>query len=68
MSYNVKQKSGIFEIVERGTDLVVASRTTNEEARKLARSLNLGSGFNGFTPTFFTLAYPDPAKGNTVQT
>lgn len=68
MSYNVKQKSGIFEIVERGTDLVVATRTNNEEARKLARSLNLGSGFNGFTPTFFTLVYPDHAKGNTVQT
>lgn len=69
MSYNVKEKSGTFEVIERGTDLVVASRTSNEEARRLARSLNLGSGFNGFTPTFFTLKYPDGhAKGNTAQT
>lgn len=69
MSYNVKEKDGIFEIIERGSDLVVATRKSNDEARKLARSLNLGSGFNGFTPTFFTLKYPDDhAKGNTVQT
>jgi hypothetical protein len=68
MSYNVKQKSGTFEIIERDTNLVVASKNTNEEARSMARSLNLGSGFNGFTPTFFTLAYPDHTKGNAAQT
>lgn len=68
MGYNVKENAGVFEIIERGTDLVVANRKSNEEARKLARSLNLGAGFNGFTPTFFTLTYPDHTKGNTVQT
>jgi hypothetical protein len=64
----VKENAGVFEIIERGSDLVVASRKSNEEARKLARSLNLGAGFNGFTPPFFTLKYPDHAKGNTAQT
>ena len=67
MSYTVKEKSGSFEIVERATELVVVSRNNIVEATRLAKSLNRGSGFNGYTPTFFTLVYPDHAEKNAAQ-
>jgi hypothetical protein len=67
LSYTVKEKSGLFEIVERATDLVVVSRNNMVEATRLAKSLNRGSGFDGYTPTFFSLTYPDHVKENAVQ-
>lgn len=70
MSYRVNEKNGSYEIIEKGSELVVAVRTEKDVAVKLCRSLNLGSGFDGFTPPFFTLVYPNPdhAKGNAAQT
>ena len=60
MSYTVKQNGVLHEVIERGTNLIVANKNDNEGARKLARSLNLGSGFNGFTPSFFCYKYEMP--------
>lgn len=60
MSYSVKETGGVHEIIERGTNHVVATRKDNESARKLVRSLNLGCGFNGFTPSFFCYKYELP--------
>ena len=69
MAYRVNENKNLFEIIEKGSELVVATRKDKNEAVKLCRSLNLGSGFDGFTPPFFTLKYPDGhAKGNTAQT
>lgn len=69
MGYKMNEKDGLFEIVEKGSELVIAVKRGKDEATKLTRSLNLGSGFDGFTPTFFTLKYPDdPAKGKAAQT
>jgi hypothetical protein len=68
MGYRVNEKKNLFEIIEKGSELVVATRKEKNEAVKLCRSLNLGSGFDGFTPPFFTLVYPDHAKGNAAQT
>jgi len=68
MGYRVNEKKNLFEIIEKGSELVVATRKDKNEAVKLCRSLNLGSGFDGFTPPFFTLKYPDHAKGNAAQT
>ena len=68
MGYRVNEKKNLFEIIEKGSELVVATRKDKNEAVKLCRSLNLGSGFDGFTPPFFTLVYPDHAKGNAAQT
>lgn len=67
MSYKVKEAKGSFDIVELSTDLVVVSRNNMTEATRLAKSLNGGYGFNGYTPTFFTLVYPDHAEKNAVQ-
>jgi len=69
MGYKMNEKDGLFEIIEKGSELVVAMRKGKEDATKLTRSLNLGSGVDGFTPTFFTLNYPDdPAKRKAAQT
>jgi len=69
MGYRVNDKEGMYEIIEKGSELVVAIRTEKDVAVKLCRSLNLGGGFDGFTPPFFTLKYPDdPAKGKAAQT
>lgn len=70
MGYRVNEKKNLFEIIEKGSELVVATRKQKDAATKLCRSLNLGSGFDGFTPTFFTLKYPDGdhTKGKAAQT
>ena len=70
MGYRINENNGSYEIIEKGSELVVAARPEKDAAVKLCRSLNLGSGFDGFTPTFFTLVYPgsDHAKGNAAQT
>lgn len=62
MSYSVKQNGVSHEVVERGTNLIVAIKKDNEGARKLARTLNLGGGFNGFTPSFFCYKYEFPIE------
>lgn len=68
MSYRVNENNGSYEIIEKGSELVVAVRSDKDVAVKLCRSLNLGAGFDGFTPPFFTLKYPDdPAKGKAAQ-
>lgn len=54
MSYRVENKNKEYIIVEKDTELVIAKFIAQKEARALCRSLNLGSGFNGFTPNFFT--------------
>jgi hypothetical protein len=48
---------GLHAIIEKATELTVASYGSLIDARQICRSLNLGSGFNGFTPTFFCQAY-----------
>lgn len=62
MSYQVFEAKGTYDIVEKETGLVVATKHQRHDATKTCRALNLGAGFNGFTPTFFTLIYPGKEK------
>lgn len=62
MGYRVNENKSLFEIVEKGSELVITTRKDKGEAIKLCRSLNLGSGFDGFTPPFFALVYPTVAS------
>lgn len=62
MAYIVQQSKGCFEIIEKNSDLVVATRSVKTDAVNLCRTLNLGSGFDGHTPIFFTAVYPDSTK------
>lgn len=71
MSYRVHTKNDSeHEVIEKGTELVITVKAARDEAMRTCRSLNLGSGFDGFTPPFFTLQYPNPdhAKGKAAQT
>ena len=54
MTYRVETEQGQYQIIEKDTDLVIRQVKEEKEARELCRSLNLGAGFNGFTPAFFT--------------
>jgi hypothetical protein len=54
MSYSVKQGKTGYNIVEKDTDVVIVLERSESDARALCRKMNLGSGFNGWTPPFFT--------------
>lgn len=54
MSYVVKAvcgEKGIFETTTK--TFIVYNKKTDKEIQSVARKLNLGSGFNGWTPQFF---------------
>lgn len=53
MSYSVKAVNDMFDIIEKDTDIVIDIKSTERNARDICRKLNLGSGFNGNTPSFF---------------
>jgi hypothetical protein len=54
MSYVVKEVQGEKGILETNTDtFIVYSKRTDKEIQTVTRKLNLGSGFNGWTPQFF---------------
>lgn len=55
MTYRVNKVTNEYEIIEKDTDSVVFKTKKERKARNLCRSLNLGAGFDGFTPGFFTL-------------
>lgn len=65
VSYRVESKDGHYQIVEKDNELVVMQLDTYKEARALCRSLNLGSGFDGFTPLFFTQSFKQTKKAPT---
>lgn len=53
MSYTITQVEGKTGIVESDTNLfIVLNKKSEKEIRAIARKLNLGSGFGGFTPSF----------------
>lgn len=54
MSYKVKHTVDTkFDIVEKETDVLIDLKIPEQKAKELCRKMNLGSGFNGFTPLFF---------------
>jgi hypothetical protein len=56
MSYSVvKNETGKFDIIEKDSDVVIEINRAESEARSICRKLNLGSGFNGWTPPFFAI-------------
>lgn len=61
MSYKVHRNiDGSYDIFEKDTETMVTLRTIESRARDLCRKMNLGSGFNGWTPEFFNAKYPLP--------
>lgn len=50
-----KEDRSKYDVFETATDQVIKSYAGDKfsEARKFMRHLNLGGGFDGWTPTFF---------------
>lgn len=59
MSYYIKEENSLYKIIEKDSELVIQETKDKTFARSRCRSLNLGSGFNGFTPPFFCAKYPE---------
>lgn len=57
MSYAVKETLGTFDIIEKDTDVKIVLNTDEKIAKSVCRKLNLGAGFNGWTPPFFAVKY-----------
>jgi hypothetical protein len=47
-----------YEVVESGTRQVINTELTKNEAKAMARHLNMGGGFDGWTPSFFLARIP----------
>ena len=57
MSYAVKSNEGSFDIIEKPTNVTIVLNADERKAKDICRKLNLGSGFNGWTPEFFSMKY-----------
>ena len=54
LTYRMKEVNDKFVIEEHETGLEVQRYKEQKSARETLRNLNMGGGFDGFTPTFFT--------------
>ena len=52
--YTIQKNDNKFNIMEQNNDRVIESYEHYKDAKRIKHLLNNGSGFNGFTPTFFT--------------
>lgn len=62
-NYFVKEDEGQFLIIEKQTNTLIKVYDSQREASRQCRSLNLGDGFDGFTPLFMTLGEVSIEKG-----
>lgn len=59
MSYSViKNENGAYSVYETPSSVTIdINKTKEKDARDICRKLNLGSGFGGWTPLFFSKGY-----------
>lgn len=57
MSYILKKTDTAYNIYEKSSDVTIELSSEEKKAKDLCRKLNLGSGFNGWTPLFFAVKY-----------
>jgi hypothetical protein len=60
------QEKNKFHVVEKDTGLTIAEKNSEKGARDVCRALNLGSGFDGFTPTFFTETFKQKERPSRI--
>jgi len=53
MNYKMKVDNGVHQVLETSTEQIIKTFDNKDSCRKFMRRLNLGSGFDGFTPSFF---------------
>lgn len=58
MSYVVKKVNKAYKIFNTKTKKFIEKSYPKNEADKIARKLNLGSGFGDWIPDFFNVEYP----------
>jgi len=58
MSYKVNKTGDVYGLFETESDVTIELHATEAKARELCRKVNLGSGFDGWTPPFFAVKYP----------
>lgn len=51
--YKLVENNNSYSIFEISTDQIVKSFNDKKEAKKFLRHLNLGGGFDGWSPSFF---------------
>jgi hypothetical protein len=52
MNYSIVNVDDMFAVKETATEQIIKTFKTKEKARKLMKHLNLGGGFDAWTPTF----------------
>jgi hypothetical protein len=52
MNYKVIEIGGAFVVEEKETNQIIETFDEYSEAKKYMKFLNLGGGFDGFTPSF----------------
>lgn len=57
MSYAVTAKEGKYDLFEKSSDVLIELDYEEKKAKDICRKLNLGAGFNGWTPPFFAVKY-----------
>jgi hypothetical protein len=57
MSYAVTSKEGKYDLLEKSSDVLIELNYEEKKAKDMCRKLNLGAGFNGWTPPFFAVKY-----------
>jgi hypothetical protein len=60
VNYKIVKEDKVFNVVETATEQVIKVLDSKPEAIKLVQHLNMGGGFDGFTPTYMT--YPQVLK------
>jgi len=52
VNYKIVELDGNFIVEEKQTGYYFYAANTREEAKKVMKHLNLGGGFDGYTPAF----------------
>jgi hypothetical protein len=60
LEYSIKVKDKANVIFENSTEQEIISVSDFKNAKEIMRNLNMGGGFDGFTPPFFTINYETP--------
>jgi len=55
MSYSVDKVDGKYIVKESGSNYELGQFIREDEAHELCAKLNMGNGFQGHTPKFFTI-------------
>jgi hypothetical protein len=61
MNYRVVEGTN-YTVIETATEQIIKTFKTLKEAKSYMRSLNLGSGFDGWTPRFMLKKVADMPK------